>query len=108
MISGIDDVCSVDVSTLPVSSQTSSPSDYVMSVSSRLVTLERRLKTLEHVSVVFVKVCDKYLYTAVTFDCNVCLSVTLSISLNNLVSTKGKLLCMSRSLLEIKTTNLIW
>ena len=61
MISGIDDVCSVDVSTLPVSSQTSSPSDYVMGVSNRLITLERRLKALEHVSVDIMeelRVCD--------------------------------------------------
>ena len=52
VISTVDDVCSVDVSTLPVDSvaTSSSPSDYSTGVSNRLATLERRLKALEHVS----------------------------------------------------------
>ena len=51
VISSIDGISSVDVSSLPLCSQDiASPSDYVIGINYRLVTLERRMKALEHVS----------------------------------------------------------
>ena len=50
MITSVDGVSSVDVSSLPpCPEEGASPDDYVTGISHRLVTLERRLKALEHV-----------------------------------------------------------
>ena len=63
VISSIDGISSVDITTLSPLSQTStSLSDYVIAVSNRVVALERRLKALEHVSILTLCSCCKYMY----------------------------------------------
>ena len=56
VISGIDDISSVDVMAFSSSSQTTSSCDYVTGITNRLVILERRLKALEHVRITTVVV----------------------------------------------------